>query len=71
MPATLLELQAWKFFRNDLFLRYKPTLLLELEVCSFTEIDISQVFFKDITLILINLLLIFTIFRTPVDGYYF
>ena len=44
--TDLLMLEACKFIRNGLLLSYKPTILLEVEVCFFTEFAIFHRYFS-------------------------
>ena len=57
-PATSLKLKSCNVIRSNLLLRYKPRTLLEVDVYSFTKIE-RFLFFKDIDLSLIDLLLFF------------
>ena len=60
------------FIENVLFLlRCKPPTLLEIKVCNFTKIEIfCRHLSRILSWFLINLLLIYKIYRTPFDDYF-
>ena len=64
-PKTLPKLEACNLFRNDLFFICKDTSLVEVEFCNFTK----MIYFAG-TMILINLLLISGIYKTPLGDYF-